>query len=179
MKATISEPISFTKETFLQKLPLVLKAVEALGKGSYEILIKEHRKKRSLNANAYAWELIGALAENQGIDKEEVYRHHIRQIGVYRQVEINEAAEETLVHSWGLHGIGWIAERVDYTDHEGFVMINLYYGSSTYNTRQMSRLIDNIVQDCEAVGIPTKTPNEIARLKALWGEVPKGTPKGR
>lgn len=50
MKAAISEPISFTKETFLQKLPLVLKAVEALGKGSYEILIKEHRKKRSLNA---------------------------------------------------------------------------------------------------------------------------------
>lgn len=74
LKAAISEPISFTKETFLQKLPLVLKAVEALGKGSYEILIKEHRKKRSLNANAYAWELIGALAENQGIDKEEVYR---------------------------------------------------------------------------------------------------------
>lgn len=174
-----SEPICFTKENFLQKLPLVLKAVEALGNGHYEIQIKEHRQKRSLNANAYAWELMGKLAENQGTDKLEIYRHHIREVGVYRQVEINEAAEETLIHSWGLHGIGWIAERVDYTQHEGFVLMNLYYGSSTYNTKQMSRLIDNIVQDCEAVGIPTKTPNEIAKLKALWGDAPKGTPRGR
>ncbi|MCI8589705.1 MAG: hypothetical protein HFE77_03225 [Clostridiales bacterium] len=170
---TISEPICFTKENFLSKLPLVLKAVEALGKGAYEIIIKEHRQKRSLNANAYAWELMGRLAENQGIEKEEVYRHHVRAVGVYRQVEINEEAEDTLKHSWGLNGIGWIAERVDYTQHEGFVLVNLYYGSSTYNTKQMSRLIDNIVQDCEAVGIPTKTPNEIAKLKALWGEAPK------
>lgn len=165
-----SEPITFTKGNFLGKLPLVLKAIEALGSGPYEIHIKEHRQKRSLNANAYAWELMGRLAENQGVSKEEVYRHHVRLVGVYRQVEINEAAEETLIHSWGLHGIGWIAERVDYTHHKGFVMVNLYYGSSTYNTKQMSRLIDNIVQDCEAVGIPTKTPNEIAKLKALWGE---------
>ena len=164
------DPIRFTKENFLAKLPFILKAVEALGNGQYEIIIKEHRKKRSLNANAYAWELMGRLAESQGIEKEEVYRHHIRAVGVFRQVEINEAAEETLIHSWGLHGTGWIAERVDYTQREGFVLVNLYYGSSTYNTKQMSRLIDNIVQDCEAVGIPTKTPNEIARLKSLWGE---------
>ena len=167
---TMHEGITFTKDTFLAKLPFILKAVDALGNGHYEIIIKEHRKKRSLNANAYAWELMSRLAESQGIEKEEVYRHHIRALGVFRQVEINEAAEETLIHSWGLHGTGWIAERVDYTQRKGFVLVNLYYGSSTYNTKQMSRLIDNIVQDCEAVGIPTKTPNEIAKLKALWGE---------
>lgn len=49
----------------------------------------------------------------------------------------------------------------------------LYYGSSTYNTEQMSRLIDNIVQDCKAVGIETMTPAELAALKDAWGKEKK------
>ena len=44
----------------------------------------------------------------------------------------------------------------------------LYYGSSTYDTATMSRLINNIVADCEAVNIDTKTPSEIANLLSLW-----------
>ena len=132
------------------------------------IKIDKYKKQRSLNANNYAWKLITDLAENQGIPKEEVYRHHIKEIGVCRQVEIDEKAVDTLIHSWTLHGIGWFAERLDYGEHEGFVLIDLYYGSSCYNTAQMSRLINNIVQDCEAVGIPTKTPDELANMLSLW-----------
>lgn len=138
------------------------------------IKISKYREKRSLNANSYCWLLITQLAENQGVTKEEVYRRHIKEIGVCRQVEIDEKAADTLIHSWGLHGLGWFSEKLDYGEHDGFILINLYYGSSTYNTKQMSRLIDNIVQDCQAVGIETKTPDEIARLKSLWGEVDNG-----
>lgn len=130
--------------------------------------ISKYREKRSLNANNYAWQLITRLAENQGITKEEVYKNNIKEIGVCRQVEIDEKAVDTLIHSWGLHGLGWVAEKLDYGEHDGFILVNLYYGSSTYNTKQMSRLIDNIVQDCQAAGIETKTPEEIERLKSLW-----------
>lgn len=138
------------------------------------IKISKYREKRSLNANNYAWQLMTKLAENQGISKEEVYKHHIKEIGVCRQVEIDEKAADTLIHSWGLHGLGWFAEKLDYGEHDGFLLVTLYYGSSTYNTKQMSRLIDNIVQDCQAVGIQTKTPDEIERLKSLWGEGKSG-----
>ena len=134
------------------------------------IKISKYREKRSLNANSYAWLLLTQIAENQGITKEEVYKHHIKEIGVCRQVEIDEKAADTLVHSWGLHGLGWFSEKLDYGEHDGFVLINLYYGSSTYNKKQMGRLIDNIVQDCQALGIETKTPDELERLKSLWGE---------
>lgn len=41
-------------------------------------------------------------------------------------------------------------------------------GSSVYNTKQMSRLIDHVVQDCKAVGIETLTPLELDRLKGDW-----------
>lgn len=134
------------------------------------IRIGRYREKRSLNANKYAWALISALGENQGAPKEEIYRRYIQEMGVCRQVEIDEKAADTLIHSWGLHGLGWIAEKLDYAKNAGFVLIDLHYGSSTYNTKQMSRFIDYIVQDCKAVGINTKTPDEIADLISLWGE---------
>ena len=44
----------------------------------------------------------------------------------------------------------------------------LYYGSSTYDSAQMSRLIDLVVQECQAQGIETKTPEELALLKEDW-----------
>ena len=132
------------------------------------IKVDKYRQKRSLNANNYAWLLMTQIAENQGITKEEVYRHHIKEIGVYRQVEINEKAVDTLIHSWQLHGLGWFAEKVDYGLHDEFVLVNLYYGSSTYNTKQMARLIDNIIQDCENLGIEHRTPDEIANMLSLW-----------
>ena len=50
----------------------------------------------------------------------------------------------------------------------GCVNVVLYYGSSTYDTAQMSRLIDNIIQDCKAQGIDTRTPEEVARMKEEW-----------
>lgn len=136
------------------------------------IKLNKHREKRSLNANNYAWQLITQLAENQGITKEEVYQHHIKEVGVCRQAEIDEKAVDTLVYSWGLHGLGWFAERLDFGKNDGFVLINLYYGSSTYNTKQMTRLIDNIVQDCKAIGIQTKTPSQINEMLSIWESEP-------
>lgn len=42
------------------------------------------------------------------------------------------------------------------------------FKSSTYNTKQMSLLIDNIVQDCKAVDIETMTPTELQVIKDAW-----------
>lgn len=140
-----------------------LKDIEKL-----DIEIKKHRKKRSLNANNYLWQLCGKLAEKIGCGDLDVYRQHILNAGVCRPVEVNEAAANTLVTSWSSHGIGWLAERLDYGAHEGFVLFHLYYGSSTYDTKQMSRLLDSVIEDCKEQGIQTLTPNEIARMKATW-----------
>lgn len=47
---------------------------------------------------------------------------------------------------------------------EGCINVTLYSGSSTYDTRQMSSLIDNIVQDCQAVGVETMPPDKLQSL---------------
>lgn len=140
------------------------------------IKINKHREKRSLNANSYMWELCDKLAKkltdttNVKHTKEDIYKNAIKEVGIFRQAEINEKAVETLIHSWSLHGLGWFSEKLDYGAKDGFVLVNMYYGSSTYNKKQMSRLIDAIVQDCQAVGVETRTPDQIANLKSLWGD---------
>lgn len=141
------------------------------------IKIGKYREKRSLDANAYMWVLCGKLADKLSgttkikHTKEDIYKNAIREIGVFKDFQGLSATDaKTLRHAWEMLGTGWITEQVDFMPDGENVIVRCYYGSSQYNTKQMSRLIDNIVQDCEAVGIETKTPDEIANLLSLWGE---------
>ena len=134
------------------------------------IEIKPFRARRSLDANAYAWVLMDRLASKMGESKENIYREYIRHIGGNSEIVcVKNSAVERLCEGWGKNGIGWQTESFP-SKIEGCTNVILYYGSSTYDTAQMSRLLDLIVQDCKQLDIPTETPDEIARLKSLWGE---------
>lgn len=127
--------------------------------------IKRERGKRSRNANAYCWVLCDMIAEKIGSTKVEVYRESIRQVGVCKAFsDLSESDLRTLETAWGRLGIGWLTERID------DATLMCYYGSSEYNVKQMSRLLDNLIQDAQALGITTKTPDEIEKMKSLWGE---------
>lgn len=155
----------------------VMNCVDELNKEEkLSIKISKYRAKRSLNANSYFWHLCGELAKrlsDEGVKhtKEDIYRKAIKEIGVYKDWEnLTPKDAKTLRHAWEMLGTGWITEQVDYMPDGDKVTVRTYYGSSQYNTKQMSRLIKNIVQDCEAVGgIEVKTPNEIANLLSMWG----------
>lgn len=131
-----------------------------------DLRLKRYRHKRSTNANAYCWQLINQIADLINSTAEDVYREAIRRVGVFQDVELTEKAAKTMQHIWHEHGIGWMTEKVD--DTENGVLIRFYYGSSVYNTKQMSRLIDDIVTDAKELGIETKTPNELSLLKSEW-----------
>lgn len=143
---------------------------DALKDTDVAIEIKKYRKKRSLDSNAYAWVLIDKLAEHMGITKEEVYRVAIRDIGgVSDTVCTQEKAVDALCRAWESNGLGWQTERVA-SKIPGCVNVVMYYGSSVYDTRQMSALIDKLVQDCNALGIETKQKEEIESMMKLWEE---------
>ena len=130
--------------------------------------IKKYRPRRSLDANAYCWSLIGKLAENQSLPVEEIYRHYIREVGGNSEVVcVKNSAVERLKEGWGKNGIGWVTDTLP-SKIDGCTNVILYYGSSTYDTAQMSRFIENIVQDCKALGIETATPEQLSLLKARW-----------
>lgn len=142
---------------------------EALTEGKvYDCTIKEHRERRSLDANAYAWVLMDRLAEKTRVPKTEVYRSYIREIGGNSEVVcVLEGAADKLMTNWSKNGIGWVSEKGT-SKIEGCVTVTLYFGSSTYDTLQMSRLIDMIVADCKEQGIETLTPFELDALKERW-----------
>ena len=126
--------------------------------------IKRYSPRRSLDANAFYWLLCGKLAEKTGVGMAEIYQSHVRNIGGNYEVYCGKTeAVEKLIKAWEKNGLGWIAETTP-SKLEGCTNAILYYGSSTYDSRQMSRLIDQMVQDCKEQGIQTETPAEIARM---------------
>lgn len=125
------------------------------------------KQKRSLNANAYAWVLIDRIAAALGIDKVEVYRDAIRDIGGNSDVVMvaNDAVDK-LRAVWEARGLGWSVEVTDRADTVSTVL--LHYGSSTYDTRQMTLLIDHLVQDAKELGIETLPPDRLAGMIERW-----------
>lgn len=135
----------------------------------YAVEVKEWREKRSLDANAYCWVLLDKLAAKLNIPKVDIYRQMIVNIGGNCEpICVKNIAVDKVCQGWERHGLGWCTETSK-SKIEGCTNVILYYGSSSYDTEQMSRLIQNIVDECKAQGIETRTPAEIANLISLWG----------
>lgn len=146
-----------------------VKASQEFADGSVVALkVDKKQKKRSLDSNAYFWILVDKLSQRLNIPKEEIYRNAIRNIsGVSEIVCVQDKAVEKLCQGWQRTGLGWQTETMP-SKLEGCTNVVLYYGSSSYTQSQMTMLIENIVQDCKAVGIETLTPLELSRLLEGW-----------
>lgn len=135
----------------------------------YDMEVKEHRKKRSLDANAYAWVLIGKIADALRMPPTEIYRQAIQNVGGnYEIIPIKAEAAEHFKQIWEAKGLGWPCVDMGKSKLDGYRNLRAYYGSSTYDTRQMSQLIDNLVQDCRALDIEVKSDEELASLMGAW-----------
>ena len=125
----------------------------------------KYRRKRSLDANAYAWVLMQKIAEAIHSDKWEVY---LNMLQLYSKVFFHIIVKPERVD---------MASRMyrTYVDL-GEVTVNgktgrqlqVYVGSSQFNTEEMAVFIDGIVRECKDLGIETMTPAEIERMKAAW-----------
>lgn len=132
-----------------------------------EYEIKEHKNKRSLDANGYCWVLCKKIADKLHITKEEVYRKNIKEMGKYEIIPIRNEAVSTFINAWTCKGIGWICESLSKSKFDGFTNLIAYYGSSVYDSKEMALLLDSIVQEAQTLDIDTLTPAEIANLKNL------------
>ena len=143
---------------------------ELKNENKLNIELKKHREKRSLDANAYFWKLLQELCELAEIDTVEEYKRRIKELGIFKQFRIETKDVKTFEKVWTDRGIAWFCEIAD-TEYLGdieFKIIHAYYGSSSYNSKQMSRLIDGVVQDCKTYGIETKPQAEIDSLLKEW-----------
>lgn len=130
--------------------------------------IKPYRKKRSRNANNYMWELCTLIGDKLDMSAVEVYRKAIKEVNVFRDFILTEDEAQTFKTSWELLGDGWLVEQVDYDEDGERVIMRAYYGSSRYNTKQMSRLIDCLSTEAEQLGITLLSDREKSLLLENW-----------
>lgn len=145
--------------------------VQDLAEGKeHQLTLKRGGRKRSLDANAYFWMLLGALSAKVGIPSKTLYREYIKDVGDnYAIVPVKAAMVGNFCEWWCDGHDGRIAEDMGpCRNTEGYNNVRLYIGSSDYDTVQMSRLIDLVVTDCKEFRIDTLTPQERDRLLKEW-----------
>lgn len=131
----------------------------------YTVTIKQRRKKRSLDANAYMWALLDKLAVKLRTSSDELYIWFIRQYGVCETRTVVEKAIESAQSRWNRIGKGWFVDDIGPSQtHPGCRNLRFFYGSSIYDTKEMARLIDEVVEECKAQGIETMSKKELDNL---------------
>lgn len=127
------------------------------------------REKRSLSANAYAWTLLGKLSAALHLPPEEIYQQLIPDVGDnYTTVTVDLQGLDKLRETWGNNGKGWLVDVIGAGTKTGTLDVALYYGSSVYDTAQMARLIDLIVDECRENGIEYLPPDQLAAMLEVW-----------
>lgn len=162
--------IRFKKSDTVKVIAELASFIDSLdSEKEYILTVKEHKQKRSLNANSYFWELCGKLAEKTHIPKTEIYRSYIKEIGGNSEIIcIQDKALKHFREIWEQGHIGRFTEICD-SKLKGCTNVIVYYGSSDYDTGTMSRLIEMVVQDCIEQEIPTYNQAELQKLCDEWG----------
>ena len=128
-----------------------------------DVTVKEYRKKRSLDSNAYCWVLCTKLANKLQSTKEEVYEEMLRRTGFIDKDKIIAIPEDNDIRDYEGH---WLYILTD----DGWSTYVKIRGSSQYNSQEMSIFLDNIIEECQTQGIETLPPEEIERMKNLWNQ---------
>lgn len=125
--------------------------------------INKYREKRSLEANAYAWQIISKIADIVGASKDEVYLEMLKRYGQTFVCKIPNNHVDRFKRSekyWEEHESLEAEEKAQY--------FRVWVGSSRYNTEEMSTFINGIVSEAEELDIDVRTPDQIAEMMSLW-----------
>ena len=127
---------------------------------------KIHREKRSLDANAYAWVLMQKIAEAIHTDKWSVYLMMLERYSpVFTHIIVRPEAVERVMGEWRTVKV---LGPIQVNGSSG-IQLQCYFGSSTFDSKEMSSFIDGIVSECKEMGIETLPPDEIERMRRQWG----------
>lgn len=133
-------------------------------KEKLSIDIKQHREKRSLNANNYAWKLLTEIANVVRANKEDIYLLMLKRYG---QSEIISVLAHVPIGGY----VKYYEEAGESTlNGKLFKHYKVYKGSSEFDSREMSIFLDGITSEAKEMGIKVETPEQLANLKSLWGE---------
>ncbi len=145
--------------------------IEELNGSKLNIELKKWYPKRSLDINAYCWVLCDKIAkklseEGTPITKNQVYKDCILQMGSFQPMIVEEKAFENFERIWKKQGLGYLVQEVSKKDK--CIKVNCYYGSSSYDNKEMTLLVNFIVDMAKQLNIETRPENELQSLLKEW-----------
>lgn len=151
--------------TFVLDKNTNLSSIDELVNKDLDIVAKRHREKRSLDANAYLWVLCQKIAQRIDSTKDNVYLELLGDAGVFTHSIVKPEAVQRVKEQWRL-----VKELGEVTvNGKKGIQLQLYFGSSVYNTKEMSVLIDEAVRRAKELDIETLPPGELKSMKEAWG----------
>jgi hypothetical protein len=148
-----------------QMFASIVEAFRQQFKPNEEYELRLIRKKRSLDSNSFCWKICTEIANVVGNTKEDVYRDAINHVGVYETLQFaDDEAMERFKAKWRTNGEGWLTKTLDKQKR----ILMAYYGSSSYDTKEMSVLIDYLVREAGDLGIQVLTEEQIELMKTEW-----------
>ena len=128
------------------------------------IEIKKYRKKRSLDANGLLWHCIGEIASVLRTDKWEIYLQMLKRYGKYTYICVKPAVVEAVKAQWReCEEIG----KININGTEAVQML-CYFGSSTYDTKEFSVLLDGVISEMREIGLQPPTSEDMKRALEQW-----------
>lgn len=139
---------------------------ELLDGREIDLTVKPFRRKRSLNANAYMWTLINEIASVLGSTNDEIYHKELCRYGTFKNTD---GAVEVITMRSDIKLQGWLyihTKPLKTAELNGKIYTHyaIIKGTSEYDTKEMSVMLDGIIEDCKELGIQTMTPEEMERL---------------
>lgn len=131
---------------------------------TFDCEIKPFREKRSKNANDYSWVLQDKIAKALGRSIDDIHAEMVLDYGVIETYSIKKEAFYSAKRLFDYYKI--LGEST--VNGSTFIHVRAGIGTHLYDTAEMARFIDGVVQEAEDLGIETKTPQEIAELMSLW-----------
>lgn len=142
-----------------------LKELIAKNKDLFVIEVKQHKKSRSLDANATLWKMLSMMAEKLNTTKDELYLEMLDRYGVFTHIVVKPNVVERVKQEWRtVRELGMIKVN----GKEG-MQLQCYFGSSTYDTKEFSVLLDGVIQEAKEIGIDFISKEDRNLMLEQWG----------
>ena len=128
--------------------------------------IKPYRQKRSLDANGMLWAVLGEMAAVLNTDKDSLYLEMLSRYGVFTHIVVKPEIVERVKQEWRT-----VRELGEVTiNGKTGIQLQCYFGSSTYNSKEFSVLLEGAISEAQELGIETRPEAEINSLLEVWDD---------
>ena len=163
---------------FNERMAALGMADEFFNTEKLSVKIGEYQEKRTLNANAYYWTLLGKLCKAIKVSRPFCHNMMLRRYGVVEEFDgqviysvipdTDKAARQAdEADKYHIKPTSQVREGKNGVMYRTYILLK---GSHDFTKQEFTTLLEGLIDECKQVGIETATPEELARMMSLYKE---------